>query len=372
MITEADTCRKYVLPKLYAAGWNDDQISEQKSFTDGRVIPIGEKSRRRRPKRADYLLRYTRDLMIAVVEAKPSYKLPSDGLQQAKDYAEILGLKFAYATNGHGVVEFNYLTGKESEIESFPTPDELWSRLRSSEGLTDEQLASRALTPSDTSIGKGHRYYREIARGVRPVCSPIRNSTANRRSFPRKRSPKRGKPKVRPTKLLAKRSLMSRRSERSGRLSAMILKENGGSTTSMAGRSKSSRTWSMSWTPTVSSSASLSLPTTWRTRSAPFVLLWSSCAGAGQMPISAPRLSPSWKNEASTSMSFEPRPASRTRTRSICFATLLSVRRFEAAGSGRTNCAKIRKISSNATVPRRERSSMSSSGVPLYCPRLGG
>lgn len=84
VITEADTCRKYVLPKLYAAGWNDDQISEQKSFTDGRIVPIGEKSRRRRPKRADYLLRYTRDLMIAVVEAKPSYKLLSDGLQQAK------------------------------------------------------------------------------------------------------------------------------------------------------------------------------------------------------------------------------------------------------------------------------------------------
>lgn len=38
MITEADTCRKYFLPKLYAAGWNDDQISEQKSFTDGRII----------------------------------------------------------------------------------------------------------------------------------------------------------------------------------------------------------------------------------------------------------------------------------------------------------------------------------------------
>jgi type I restriction enzyme R subunit len=27
--TEADTCRRFVLPKLYAAGWNDDQINEQ-------------------------------------------------------------------------------------------------------------------------------------------------------------------------------------------------------------------------------------------------------------------------------------------------------------------------------------------------------
>jgi len=29
-ITEADTCRKYVLPKLYEADWTDEQISEQK------------------------------------------------------------------------------------------------------------------------------------------------------------------------------------------------------------------------------------------------------------------------------------------------------------------------------------------------------
>ena len=163
MINEADTCRKYVLPKLYAAGWNDDQISEQKTFTDGRIIPIGEKSRRRRPKRADYLLRYTRDLPLAIVEAKAAYKLCGDGLQQAKDYAEILGLKFAYATNGHGVVEFDYVTGKETERDSFPQPDDLWRRLRASEGLDDDQLASRALTPSDTTIGKGHRYYQEIA-----------------------------------------------------------------------------------------------------------------------------------------------------------------------------------------------------------------
>lgn len=35
MPTEADTCRKYVTPKLYAAGWNDDQINEQRTFTDG-------------------------------------------------------------------------------------------------------------------------------------------------------------------------------------------------------------------------------------------------------------------------------------------------------------------------------------------------
>ncbi len=42
MNTEADTCRKYVLPKLYAAGWNDEQISEQWTITDGRIVPVGK------------------------------------------------------------------------------------------------------------------------------------------------------------------------------------------------------------------------------------------------------------------------------------------------------------------------------------------
>jgi type I restriction enzyme R subunit len=106
VITEADTCRKYVLPKLYAAGWNDDQISEQKSFTDGRILVVGSKARRRPAKRADYLLRYARDFMLAVVEAKAAYRLPGDGLQQAKDYAAVLGVKFAYCTKGQGIVEF--------------------------------------------------------------------------------------------------------------------------------------------------------------------------------------------------------------------------------------------------------------------------
>ena len=34
MITEADTCRKYVLPKLLAAGWGDPHsFTEQRTFT---------------------------------------------------------------------------------------------------------------------------------------------------------------------------------------------------------------------------------------------------------------------------------------------------------------------------------------------------
>jgi hypothetical protein len=102
MITEADTCRKYVLPKLNDAGWDNEphSFTEQKTFTDGRIVVIGDTVRRSSQKRADYLLRYTRDFLIGVVEAKPAYKSLSGGLQQAKDYASVLGLKFAYSTNG--------------------------------------------------------------------------------------------------------------------------------------------------------------------------------------------------------------------------------------------------------------------------------
>jgi len=163
VITEADTCRKYVLPKLHAAGWNDDQISEQKSFTDGRIVLIGTKGRRRPSKRADYLLRYARDFMLAVVEAKAAYKLPGDGLQQAKEYAEILGLKFAYSTNGHGIAEFDFTSGQERLIDAFPKPGELWGRIRISQKLTDDTVAGRILTPADSAVGKGQRYYQEIA-----------------------------------------------------------------------------------------------------------------------------------------------------------------------------------------------------------------
>ena len=74
MPTEADTCRRYVTPKLYAAGWDDNQINEQRTFTDGRIMVVGTKVYRRTQKRADYLLRYRLDLMIAVVEPKAEYK----------------------------------------------------------------------------------------------------------------------------------------------------------------------------------------------------------------------------------------------------------------------------------------------------------
>jgi type I restriction enzyme, R subunit len=52
-------------------------------------------------------LRYRADYPIVVVEAKGACKSAADGLQQAKKYADIFGLKFAYASNGAEIVEFD-------------------------------------------------------------------------------------------------------------------------------------------------------------------------------------------------------------------------------------------------------------------------
>lgn len=165
MIGEADTCRKYVEPLLNAAGWDDPPCSytEQVYFTDGRIIVTGARVRRRPGKKADYLLRLTRDFPIAVVEAKAAYKRPSDGLQQAKDYAQILDLRFAYSTNGLGIVEYDFMTGQEREMTAFPRPSELWARYRNGTGLVDETMASRVLTPAYHQPDFSLRYYQRIA-----------------------------------------------------------------------------------------------------------------------------------------------------------------------------------------------------------------
>lgn len=164
-MNEADTCRKQVVPLLFAAGWDNEphSIAEQRTITDGRIVPVGKGFVRKRPKRPDYLLRYTRDFCLAVLEAKASYKSASDGLQKAKEYAEMLGLKFAYATNGEEIVEFDYCAGLERTITEYPTPDDLFQRYRTAAGLADQRTVEQLLTPFNHAIGKGERYYQQTA-----------------------------------------------------------------------------------------------------------------------------------------------------------------------------------------------------------------
>lgn len=97
-----------------------------------------------------------------MVEAKAHYKHAAEGLQQARQYAEMLGLMFAYATNGAGIIEVDYTTGVERPITEFPTPDDLWQRLRTAESL-DDSVAEKLLTPAYPDRTTPLRYYQEIA-----------------------------------------------------------------------------------------------------------------------------------------------------------------------------------------------------------------
>jgi type I restriction enzyme, R subunit len=89
-LNEADNCRRYVASKLQAAGWDTEphRINEHVTFTDGRMVVSGRRGSRRRPgKHAAYVLRYRLDVAVVIVEAKPSYPTPRQGLQQGKEYA---------------------------------------------------------------------------------------------------------------------------------------------------------------------------------------------------------------------------------------------------------------------------------------------
>ena len=163
-MTEADTCREFVTPKLVEAGWGNapHAIGEQRSFTHGRIIVAGGKVRRGPQRRADYLLYYRRDVPLAVVEAKEASLPAETGVQQAREYAEILGLQFAYATNGHRIIEIDYTAGTEREVDRYATPEELFSRLTAATHLP-QAATPHLLEPFNLVSGKVPRYYQQIA-----------------------------------------------------------------------------------------------------------------------------------------------------------------------------------------------------------------
>ena len=174
-MSEADTCREYITPALRSGGWEEPPhyIRQEEYFTDGRLLPIGdgEVAVRGQRKFADYILYYQRDFKLAVVEAKEETLPAENGLQQAIEYAQILGLHFAYATNGLRIIEHDFTTGVEREIDRYPTPAELFTRWREAENLTDDDLAAKLLQPSYAVPNKPPRYYQEIAinRAVRAI-----------------------------------------------------------------------------------------------------------------------------------------------------------------------------------------------------------
>ncbi|MEU8125345.1 EcoAI/FtnUII family type I restriction enzme subunit R [Spirillospora sp. NPDC049024] len=176
---EDETCRRFVEPALDAAGWQDDQIRGQYPINRGRLRATTRGHRQERPLKADYVLSYSDGLPIAVIEAKRSRRDPADGLEQAKRYARLLDIPFAYSTNGHRILEFDARTGLQNEIAAFPSPDQLWTRYRQERQLADEQQARLASAPLNSKLRnwdgtpKEPRYYQNIAinRAVQAIAS---------------------------------------------------------------------------------------------------------------------------------------------------------------------------------------------------------
>ncbi|MEI9918978.1 MAG: DEAD/DEAH box helicase family protein [Bacteroidota bacterium] len=83
-------------------------------------------------------------------------------MQQAKEYAEILGLKFVYATNGKEILEYDFITGIEAKVNSYPTPAQLWNRLNKIEFIKPA-IEETLLKPFVATPGKEVRYYQQIA-----------------------------------------------------------------------------------------------------------------------------------------------------------------------------------------------------------------
>lgn len=131
-MSEEDIKLKFITPQILSKGWSVDDISMEKKvkLTDGKINLQGNIVVRGRAKYADYVLYYNRATPIAIVEAKDATHSVSYGLQQAKEYAQMMEVPFAYSSNGLGFQEYDYLTGQERTLamEDFPTKEELYER----------------------------------------------------------------------------------------------------------------------------------------------------------------------------------------------------------------------------------------------------
>jgi type I restriction enzyme R subunit len=177
MRNEADTRALLIDPKLKEAGWSDVQVVREYRYTLGRVILEGNRVRRGEPRRADYLLRINEAFPIAVVEAKAESEPAETGLEQAKRYAQDLGLAFAYATNGHRILEFDFFTNSSRELPGFPSPQELWDRWHSNSSLADSLKGNPGLFRDRNPLlypygsDKRPRYFQEVA--IREVIKRV-------------------------------------------------------------------------------------------------------------------------------------------------------------------------------------------------------
>jgi type I restriction enzyme R subunit len=165
-MNESDTRLHKIDPKLKAAGWGvteGSRITTEYTFTRGKI----SQTQKGKPKRADYVLIY-KGVKLAVVEAKSDELTYAEGVAQAKDYAKMLGIRFAYATNGNEIWEMDFYEHEQGFVESYPSPDELWQRTY---GQANEWRDKLNEQPFYSDGVKQPRYYQETA--VRKVLEGI-------------------------------------------------------------------------------------------------------------------------------------------------------------------------------------------------------
>jgi len=125
MRNEADTRADLIDPKLVEAGWGqieNSYIRREVSITQGRIIGGGKRTA---ALSSDYVLEY-QGRKLAAVEAKKEALSYTEGVRQAKDYAQRLQCRFAYATNGHEIYQIDLVSGEEKLVDAFLSPDEMW------------------------------------------------------------------------------------------------------------------------------------------------------------------------------------------------------------------------------------------------------
>lgn len=169
-MTEEDIKLNFITPALLSKGWKDKITMETKvCFTDGKINLKGNIVSREAPKKADYILYINKERPIAIVEAKDNNHMVSFGMQQAKQYAQMLDVPFAYSSNGDAFQEYDFLTGIEREIplDAFPAPEELFERysteINDGQGLTAEQASIMAQPYYTSQNTYPPRYYQRIA-----------------------------------------------------------------------------------------------------------------------------------------------------------------------------------------------------------------
>lgn len=147
-MSEEDIKLKFITPQILSKGWSFDDISMEKKvkLTEGKINLHGNIVVRSEAKYADYMLYYNKATPIAIVEAKDAKHTVSQGLQQAKEYAQMMSIPFAYSSNGLGFQEYDFLIGKERTLtmEEFPTKEELYERFvqesYQGKGLSEDEL----------------------------------------------------------------------------------------------------------------------------------------------------------------------------------------------------------------------------------------